>query len=61
MEKLERKNDGGGQPITPRSRSQEFPSLSRNGLVDVVLLDLLFQSPHKDAKIIGGMEEEESF
>jgi hypothetical protein len=27
MEELKRKNNGGNQQITPRSRSQEFPSL----------------------------------
>jgi hypothetical protein len=27
MEELERKNKGGGQPMTPRSRSNGFPSL----------------------------------
>ena len=31
MEKLERKNKGGNQQMTPRSRSQEFPSL-RGGM-----------------------------
>jgi hypothetical protein len=31
MEELERKNNGGGQPITPRSRSNGFPSL-RGGI-----------------------------
>jgi hypothetical protein len=31
-----------------------------NELVEIVDLDLLFQSPQKDARIIGGMEEEES-
>ena len=30
-EELEMKNNGGGQPMTPRSRSQEFPSL-RGGI-----------------------------
>jgi hypothetical protein len=28
--------------------------------VEIVYLDLLFQIPQKDARIIGGMEEEES-
>jgi hypothetical protein len=28
--------------------------------VEIVDLDLLFQIPQKDARIIGGMEEEES-
>ena len=32
-----------------------------NGLVGIVDLDLLFQSPQKDARIIGGMGEESSF
>jgi hypothetical protein len=27
MEELERKNKGGGQPMTPRSRFKGFPSL----------------------------------
>jgi hypothetical protein len=27
MEELERKNKGGGQPMTPRTRSNGFPSL----------------------------------
>jgi len=31
MEELERKNNGGEQLMTPRSRSQEFPSL-RGGI-----------------------------
>jgi hypothetical protein len=31
MEELERKNNGGGQPMTPRSRSNRFPSL-RGGI-----------------------------
>jgi hypothetical protein len=31
MEELERKNKGGGQPMTPRSRSNGFPSL-RGGI-----------------------------
>jgi hypothetical protein len=29
--------------------------------VDIVDLDILFQSPQKDARIIGEMEVEESF
>jgi hypothetical protein len=29
MEELERKNNGGGQAMTPRSRSNGFPSLRR--------------------------------
>jgi hypothetical protein len=31
MEELERKNNGGGQPMTPRSRFNRFPSL-RGGI-----------------------------
>jgi hypothetical protein len=31
MEELERKNKGGGQPMTPRFRSNRFPSL-RGGI-----------------------------
>jgi hypothetical protein len=31
IEELERKNNGGGQPMTPRSRSNGFPSL-RGGI-----------------------------
>jgi hypothetical protein len=32
MEELERKNKDGGQPMTPRSRFKEFPSL-RGGMI----------------------------
>jgi hypothetical protein len=31
MQELKRKNNGGGQPITPRSRYNEFP-LPRGGM-----------------------------
>jgi hypothetical protein len=43
MEELERKNNGGNQPMTSRSRSKGFPSL-RGGffLVGIVDLDLPF-------------------
>jgi hypothetical protein len=58
---LERKNNSGGQLMTPRSRSQRFPSL-RGGMTwgKIIDLDFLFQSPQKDARIIGGMEVQES-
>jgi hypothetical protein len=42
MEKLEMKNNGGGQPMTRRSRSKWFPHLQKEKIVAVVDLDLLF-------------------
>jgi hypothetical protein len=46
IEELERKNNGSGQAMTPRSRSNGFPSL-REKFVWWGLLDLLFQTPKK--------------
>jgi hypothetical protein len=42
MEELKRKNNGGGQPMTLRSRSNGFPSLKEELIGGVVDLDLPF-------------------
>jgi hypothetical protein len=57
MEERKRKNNGGGQPMTPKSRSKGFLLLD-DFLVEIVDLDILFQSLPEHARIIGGKEEE---
>jgi hypothetical protein len=57
MEELERKNKGGGQPMNPRSRSNEFPSL--RGGIDwwSCRSRSPLPNPSKNARIIGGKRE----
>jgi hypothetical protein len=58
MERYEKKNKENPRR-TPRSRSTMFPSLREEILIGgKVDLDLLSLFPQKDARIMGGMEEE---
>jgi hypothetical protein len=56
IEKLERKNNCGVQPMTPRSGSKGFPSLKKEDFFGRYCRSRspYFQSPQNDATIIGG-------